>query len=317
MKDFANVWLLFEKSDKTRISKGIDGYQDKTGTVYNYDSLVPNHKNLKSDDLVILRKEDKIIGVGGIGSITEQDTMKEHRRCPMCRSTDIRERKTKKPKWKCGKCAYEFPTPEKTMQKVRSFTAEILDFSQLSAPPSVLDVKSCASHGSGASSQLSIIKLDSHKIKSLLEGFELSPSPRNTKKSSLGQGFGLSSVERKAVELQAMKIARKVYEDKGWKVVDKSLSQPFDLLATRNNKRRFIEVKGTTGEGKSVILTHGEVNHAKSFDRESVLVVVANIHLEKTGDNWTASGGEISTHLDPWLISLSDLQATQFKYIIR
>ena len=39
-------WLLLEKSDATRISKGIDGYRDVTGEVYHYDSLVPNHRQL-------------------------------------------------------------------------------------------------------------------------------------------------------------------------------------------------------------------------------------------------------------------------------
>ena len=60
-------WLLLEKSDDTRVSKGIDRYFDKTGEVYNYDSMAPNHKQLASGDYVVLRKENKILGVGLCG----------------------------------------------------------------------------------------------------------------------------------------------------------------------------------------------------------------------------------------------------------
>lgn len=42
-----NYWLLLEKSDETRIYNSIDGYNDSTGEIYNYDSLVQNHLNLK------------------------------------------------------------------------------------------------------------------------------------------------------------------------------------------------------------------------------------------------------------------------------
>ena len=85
-------WILLEKSDETRISKGIDGYQDKTGESYHYDSLVPNHKQLGPDDYVVLRKEDEILGVGRISSISQDTDAKIHRRCPECETTDIRER---------------------------------------------------------------------------------------------------------------------------------------------------------------------------------------------------------------------------------
>ena len=122
--------------------------------------------------------------------------------------------------------------------------------------------------------------------------------------------------ERKAVELYAMQVARKFYEDDGWKVVDKSNSQPFDFLASKGRQQRFIEVKGSTGDGNSVILTNGEVEHVKCHSKESVLMVVAKIQLEGDGHNWAASGGFISTHHDPWLINESKLNPTQFRYEI-
>lgn len=129
-----NYWLLLEKSDETRVSKGIDGYRDSTGESYHYDSLVPNHRNLAAGDLAVLRKESEIIGVGTIGDISETTDAKIHRRCPKCNSTDIRERTTKQPKWKCGKCTDEFSDPKETIVEVRSFVAAIKDFTRLNPP---------------------------------------------------------------------------------------------------------------------------------------------------------------------------------------
>ena len=58
-----------------------------------------------------------------------------------------------------------------------------------------------------------------------------------------------------------------------------SSSQPFDLLATKGTEKRFIEVKGTTGEGLSVILTHGEVNHVRNNVSFLALVAISGIAL--------------------------------------
>ena len=309
-----NYWLLLEKSDETRVSKGIDGYQDQTGEIYQYDSLVPNYKNLADGDFVVLRKENEILGIGNISGISEGNDAKIHRRCPECRSTDIRERTTKQPKWKCGKCSHEFSEPVETIVEVRSYVATIDGFTRLNAPPSVRDVKLCAVAGNGEASQLSMLNLDAIKIHTLLEGVAPSQSSRSPAPGTEGQGFGLSQAERKAVELHAMRIARELYERKGWKVVDKSNSHPFDLLATKETQKRFVEVKGTTGEGRSIILTHGEVRHVEYNKKTSALVIVSGIVLSNENGSWFASGGKVSTHQDPWVIEDTGLKATQYRY---
>lgn len=312
-----NYWLLLEKSDETRISKGIDGYRDATGESYHYDSLVPNHRNVATGDFAVLRKESEIIGIGTVGDIVETTDAKIHRRCPKCDSTDIRERATKQPKWKCGKCAEEFSEPKETKAEVRSFVAAIKEFTRLNAPPSVKAVKLCAENGDGLSSQLSMLRLDPSKVQTLFEGIDPSPSSRSPATATGGQGFGLSQAERCAVELRAMLVARAFYEEAGWLVIDKSSSQPFDLLATKGTDKRFIEVKGTTGEGLSVILTHGEVSHIRCNAINSALVIVSSIVLEKTDGRWDAQGGTITTHTDPLSLVEANLSPTQYRYEIK
>jgi hypothetical protein len=312
-----NYWLLFEKSDETRVSKSIDGYRDTTGEFYNYDSLVPNYLNIAKGDYAVLRKENLIIGVGTIGNISDTMSDKIHRRCPKCDSTNIRERATKKPKWKCGICAEEFLNPKETKVEVRSFIATIKNFTRLNFPMSVKAVKMCAESDDGLSSQLSMLRLDRVKTQTLFEGIDPSPTYRIPASGSIGQGFGLSQEERRAVELRAMHVARAFYENDGWVVVDKSSFQPFDLLATKGEAKRFVEVKGTTGEGQSVILTHGEVNHVRSNGRNSALVIVSGIILKKNNGEWQAIGGAITSCKDPWILNEINLSATQYRYEIK
>lgn len=162
-----------------------------------------------------------------------------------------------------------------------------------------------------------MLRLDAVKIHTLLEGIAPSPSSRGPAPSACGQGFGLSQAERKTVELHAMRIARELYESRSWKVVDKSSSHPFDLLATKESQKRFIEVKGTTGEGHSIILTHGEVEYVRNNKKTSALVIVSGIVLLNANGSWSASGGTVSTHEDPWMINDRGLKATQYRYEVQ
>ena len=113
-----------------------------------------------------------------------------------------------------------------------------------------------------------------------------------------------------------MQKATEIYKERGWKISDKSATQPYDLLAIKDKQRKFIEVKGTTGDGKSVLLTHGEVKHANDHPNESVLIIIGRIELEKSKDVWLGLNGEIMSVEDPWHIDQKDLKATQFRYSI-
>jgi ribosomal protein L37AE/L43A len=311
-----SYWLLLEKSDETRVSKGIDGYRDTTGKYYYYDSLVPNFRNVSIGDSIVIRKENEILGIGRIGSISESDHVKTHRRCPYCNSTDIRDRKNQKLKWKCGKCTETFSNPNETSKSVRKYSASIDDFIRLDDPPSVREVKMCAHTPKGDLSQLSMLRLDPIRIRTLLEGRVTTPPHPLQPQTVRGQGFGLSHAERRAVELRAMQLARELFEREGYEVDDRSASHPYDLLATRNAENRFIEVKGTTGEGRSVILTHGEVSHIRSNSDNSVIVIVSGINLIEKDGEWVGTEG-VYHRIDPWNMNDADLTPTQYRYEIR
>jgi hypothetical protein len=313
-------WLLLEKSDETRVSQGINAYRDETGRAYHYDSLVPNHRNLAVGDNVIIRKENEIIGTGYIHQISVTEGMKLHRRCPDCGGTDVRERAKLLPKWKCGKCAAEFAEPKETQTAVQSFIAAIRGFRGLRNPPAVQQVKACAVGGNGEKSQLSMIELDNDRLIQILRDSvpesATVASREHPSTNSSGQGFGLSAEQRRAVELRAMSVVEDMYIADGWVIEDTSSTQPFDFLGMRGNERRFIEVKGTTGPGETIVLTRGEVDHANKHSAEMALVVVTAIVLTKAGHTWHAGGGRVHLHIHPWLPEPERLFATEYRYLV-
>jgi|HubBroStandDraft_6_1064221.scaffolds.fasta_scaffold242687_2 hypothetical protein len=126
---------------------------------------------------------------------------------------------------------------------------------------------------------------------------------------SQGQGFARTAKERKALEDHAMAAAKRYFKDKGFDVEDHHVGRPYDLLFTRNSTQIYVEVKGTTTDGDSIVLTNGEVKHACGVDHACVLFILHSIHLK--GDK--ASGGRPRV-LDPWTLEPSRLMPITYTY---
>jgi len=106
----------------------------------------------------------------------------------------------------------------------------------------------------------------------------------------LGGAYGLAMDPRirRLVEDRAIALAKRVYSAAGYAV--QVVGQPFDLHCRRKSGKPtdlWVEVKGTQGEAREVILTSGEVEfYSKHFPRTE-LFVVNSIRIE----NGAARGG--------------------------
>jgi hypothetical protein len=127
-----------------------------------------------------------------------------------------------------------------------------------------------------------------------------------------GQGFRVGSAERRAVEEAAMNVARSWLESRGWRVVDRSASAPFDYECTREEERLFVEVKGTTSRGEQIVLTRNEVEHHQHHFPNNALIVVARIALNDKGQAMT-DNSDIRI-VKPWQIDEDRLQTISFTY---
>jgi hypothetical protein len=94
------------------------------------------------------------------------------------------------------------------------------------------------------------------------------------------QGFGLSPVERQAVEMHAMQLAERHLGNLGWRVRDVSATHSYDFECTRNGEKLIVEVKGTTSTGDQIVITRNEVAIQRAHHPNNALVVVHSINLE-------------------------------------
>lgn len=136
-------------------------------------------------------------------------------------------------------------------------------------------------------------------------------SPRKSK--SRRQGFGLPAAAKRAVELQAMILARQWFEDKGYNVEDRSADEPYDLEVSDGSIALKIEVKGTTSDfADAIMMTRNEVNLHKLEQGRTGLVIVSSISLSQTGSDYTASGGNIIVDIG-WDIHDWELEPLAFR----
>ena len=111
-------------------------------------------------------------------------------------------------------------------------------------------------------------------------------------RSSGGQGLEADTAVKRAVEQHALQRARQYFEALGYAVEDHSAQASYDLLAVKPGERVWVEVKGTRGDGSSVLLTANEVEHARLHYPQVVLVVVKGIEVRKAPEP-EVRGGEI------------------------
>lgn len=139
-----------------------------------------------------------------------------------------------------------------------------------------------------------------------------SAAPDPEARTAGGQGAQADLAVRLAVERHAMTQVRDHFTAAGWSVEDISATESHDLLCNRADERLLVEVKGTTGFGRKVILTANEVALARG-DAATALAIVSAIELSRVEDGVSATGGELRL-LRPWSPQSADLRPLTFEY---
>lgn len=129
--------------------------------------------------------------------------------------------------------------------------------------------------------------------------------PRRQTNRRRGQGFGLSAPQRKAVEMQAMRLAEAELQSMGFTTRDTSSNRPFDLMAARDGRKYKVEVKGTTSDfGDAFLMTRNEVDLHKREAGKTILILVTSVVLKNEGEKVQATGGVVDVQMgwdiDDW-----------------
>lgn len=99
-------------------------YGDVTGERYDFDSRVPNSRQVRQGDVLVLRDEHLVYGWGVVSVVEERLGTKEVRACEACGSTSKwTERKTLTPRYRCSRCGHESNALVPTEVPVTLFSA--------------------------------------------------------------------------------------------------------------------------------------------------------------------------------------------------
>jgi len=122
-------------------------------------------------------------------------------------------------------------------------------------------------------------------VRSIGDGNASHESPRKS-----GQGRQLDAGLRSEIENLAQDRLTAHYRAQGWTVEDMRYGNSFDARATRDGDVLFLEAKGTTTAGESVIVTPGEVRFARANPGRCIMGVLSDIDVDAAGHVVASSG---------------------------
>lgn len=127
-------------------------------------------------------------------------------------------------------------------------------------------------------------------------------------------GRRFTSAENKAIEERAVRVTRDHFENAlGYSTLDVGAKESYDVRATKDSHVIKVEVKGTTTNGASVVLTRNEVKLHLKDHPSNALAVVRGIVLDHSGDEPAAVGGELVLTM-PWRIDSTGLSPIAYDY---
>jgi hypothetical protein len=129
---------------------------------------------------------------------------------------------------------------------------------------------------------------------------------------SKGQGFARTAQERKSLEDHAMAAAERHFQREGFDVENVSARCSYDLRCSRGSKELHVEVKGTTTDGDTIVLTNNEVKHVCNPRNSCALFVLHSIRLKGR----KSSGGKCQVLL-PWRLRQERLTPVSYTYHLR
>jgi hypothetical protein len=120
-----STWLLLTFGDERQYAEN-QGYDDDPARVYRYDSFAPHHRQIVVGDSAVLKAPGRTLGCARIERIEQQEGTKERQRCPACRTTAIKSRRSANPRYRCDS-GHEFEDPLTEQVPCRKFAAHFGD----------------------------------------------------------------------------------------------------------------------------------------------------------------------------------------------
>jgi hypothetical protein len=128
-------------------------------------------------------------------------------------------------------------------------------------------------------------------------------------------GFQSNVAIRRAVENFAMSKAQSVLVAEGYRnLKNTGKFKPYDYTCERDGKGFFVEVKGTQTQGKTLILTRGEVKHVSSHTKQCILVLIHSVNV--SGKRAIRVSGGTPEVKEAWRLRPEDLSPIQYAWTV-
>lgn len=114
------AWLALAVGEN-RQHGGNDGYDDEPAVHYSWDSTVPNGRQVRVGDALVLWDKRQLIGASVVQHIEAEESGKRLHRCPYCHRAGIKARKDMQPRYKCFKCDRLFDEPTSERAEVTTY----------------------------------------------------------------------------------------------------------------------------------------------------------------------------------------------------
>jgi hypothetical protein len=121
------------------------------------------------------------------------------------------------------------------------------------------------------------------------------PRSKRKVKRTKSQRWQVDPIKRRMVEDHAQALLERRFRHKGWKVADTRRGNPFDAVATKGKKTRYLEAKGTERDGASILVTPRQVRYARAHLGECVMGIVSGIRFQPDG-TLDPTGGTLAIH---------------------
>ncbi|SMD08349.1 HNH endonuclease [Pedobacter nyackensis] len=158
------LWILKTVSDSEKSYQTIESYKDEVEKSYNYDSNVPNHKQIKEGDYAIIANKQKILGFAVIQTINTDTSTKVISKCWECKSSTIEPRKNLTPKYRCNK-GHTFEEPQTITVPITRYFAQYPETFIAYSDESERDVLSLRQYYSKYNQNLSMQSLNMDVLK--------------------------------------------------------------------------------------------------------------------------------------------------------
>ncbi|HXX66550.1 MAG TPA: HNH endonuclease signature motif containing protein [Polyangiaceae bacterium] len=126
VEELPAAWLVLAFHDRRRLAAGAEDDERSPTSQYDYDTNVPNHRNVAVGDVLLIRGPRELEACARVRHIDETSASRRRLKCPTCGSSEIQMRDGREARYRCNQ-GHRFFEPITERIVVKRFIARFDD----------------------------------------------------------------------------------------------------------------------------------------------------------------------------------------------